>query len=135
MHGRGKSDFAIVAVKPTNKAERSAAEPVEPRAGTKGNAGQQSTCRAQSRKSVSHRRPYPLENEPVQRIPRAFRTQTRLCRHSNRSPFARGKSAGKGFGVARDRDGIFGDTDRFRVTETALFHVSGGKAAESQRLF
>jgi RNA-directed DNA polymerase len=53
MHGRGKSDSAIVAVKPTNKAERSAAEPVEPRAGTKGNAGQQSTCRAQSRKSVS----------------------------------------------------------------------------------
>jgi RNA-directed DNA polymerase len=53
MHGRGKSDSAIVAVKPTNKAERSAAEPVEPRAGTKGNAGQQSTCRAQSRVSVT----------------------------------------------------------------------------------
>src|SRR6202163_3592875 len=53
MNGRGKSDSAIVAVKPTNKAERSAAEPVEPRAGTKGNAGQQSTCRAQSRVSVS----------------------------------------------------------------------------------
>ena len=31
MHGRGKSDLAIVAGKPTNKAERSAAEPVEPR--------------------------------------------------------------------------------------------------------
>ena len=53
MHGRGKSDSAIVAVKPTNKAERSAAEPVEPRAETKGNAGQQSTCRAQNRISVS----------------------------------------------------------------------------------
>jgi RNA-directed DNA polymerase len=53
MHGRGKSDAAIVAVKPTNKAERSAAEPVEPRAATKGNAIQQSTCRAQSRESVS----------------------------------------------------------------------------------
>ena len=39
MHGRGKSDFAIVAVKPANKAERSAAELVEPRAETKGNAG------------------------------------------------------------------------------------------------
>ena len=45
MHGRGKSRSAIVAVKPTNKAERSAAELVEPRAGTKGNAGQQSTRR------------------------------------------------------------------------------------------
>ena len=40
MHGHEKSDPAIVAVKPTNKAERSAAELVEPRAGTKGNAGQ-----------------------------------------------------------------------------------------------
>src|SRR6202007_1135093 len=49
--------------KPANKAvapavEKSAtsavvAEPGEPRAGTKGNAGQQSTCRAQSRVSVS----------------------------------------------------------------------------------
>jgi RNA-directed DNA polymerase len=53
MHGRGKSDSAIVAVKPANKAERSAAEPVEPRAGTKGNADQQRTPRAQSRISVS----------------------------------------------------------------------------------
>ncbi len=43
MHGRGKSDAAIVAEKPTNKAERSAAEPVEPRAEAKGNASQQST--------------------------------------------------------------------------------------------
>ena len=53
MHGHEKSDFAIVAVKPTNKAERSAAEPVEPRAETKGNVGQQSTRRTQSRISVS----------------------------------------------------------------------------------
>lgn len=53
MHGRGKSDSAIVAVKPTNKAERSAAEPVEPRAETKGNAGQQSTHRTLSRARVT----------------------------------------------------------------------------------
>ena len=53
MHGHGKSDSAIVAVKPTNKAEQSAVEPVEPRAETKGNAGQQSTCRTQSRASVT----------------------------------------------------------------------------------
>jgi len=63
MHGHGKSDFAIVAVKPANKAEPSAAEqsavettaaePGEPRAETEGNAGQQSTHRAQSRVSVS----------------------------------------------------------------------------------
>jgi len=53
MHGREKSDPAIVAVKPTNKAGQPDAELVEPRAGTKGKAGQQSTRRAQNRESVS----------------------------------------------------------------------------------
>ena len=53
MHEPEKSDSVVVAEKPTNKAERSAAEPVEPRAETKGNAGQQSTRRAQDRASVS----------------------------------------------------------------------------------
>ena len=53
MHDHEKSDPAIGAVKPTNKAERSAAEPVEPRAETKGNASQQSTSRTQSRETVS----------------------------------------------------------------------------------
>ena len=53
MYGRGKSDPAIVATKPVNKADSSAAEPVEPRAGTKGNANRQSTRRAQNRESVS----------------------------------------------------------------------------------
>src|SRR5262245_10476278 len=45
MHGHEKSDPAIVAGKPANKAERSAAELVEPRAGTKGNVDQLSTRR------------------------------------------------------------------------------------------
>jgi len=49
MHERGKSDIAIVAVKPANVAERSGTELVEPRAVTKGNADQQPTCRTQSR--------------------------------------------------------------------------------------
>ena len=53
MHGRGKSDTAIVAKRPANKADSSAAELVEPRAGTKGNVDQQSTRRAQDRESVS----------------------------------------------------------------------------------
>jgi len=53
MHGREKSDPAIVAVRPTNKAGQPVAEPVEPRAGTEGNARQQSTRRAQDRESVS----------------------------------------------------------------------------------
>ena len=38
MHGREKSDSAIVAGKPTNKAVSTAAEPVERRAEAKGNA-------------------------------------------------------------------------------------------------
>ena len=53
MYGGGKSDPVIVAAKPANKAEASAAEPGEPRTGTKGNAGQQSTCQAQDWESVS----------------------------------------------------------------------------------
>ena len=53
MHGRGKSGEAIVAVKPANKAERSAAESGEPRAEAKGNAGRQSTLRMQNRGGVT----------------------------------------------------------------------------------
>jgi RNA-directed DNA polymerase len=53
MHGRGKSDSAIVALKPTNKAKQSAAGSVERRVEAKGNASQQSTCRARSRESVT----------------------------------------------------------------------------------
>ena len=53
MHGREKSDSAIVAVKPTNKAVPTAAEPVERRAGAKGNARQQSTHRTQGRERVA----------------------------------------------------------------------------------
>src|SRR5215510_14444795 len=64
MHGHEKSDPAIVAVKPANKAEQPAAEqsaaeltagePVEPRAGTKGNAGQQTMPWAQNQTSMPH---------------------------------------------------------------------------------
>ncbi len=52
-HGREKSGPAVVAVKPANEAEQFAAEPGEPRAGAKGNAGQHSTRRAQDWASVS----------------------------------------------------------------------------------
>ena len=62
MHGREKSDRAIVAMKPANKANEptaeastgaNAAEPVERRAGAKGNAHQQSTHWTQSQACVS----------------------------------------------------------------------------------
>jgi RNA-directed DNA polymerase len=53
MHGHEKSDSAIVATKPVNRAGRPDTERVERRAGTEGNAAQQSTRRAQDRESVS----------------------------------------------------------------------------------
>ena len=54
MNGSKKSEPAVVAVKPTNKAGRiSAAEPVEARAGAAGNVRQQSTHRARIRVRVS----------------------------------------------------------------------------------
>ena len=52
MHDPEKSNSGRVAAKPTNKAGRPAAEPVEPRPGTKGNADQQSTM-TQSRVRVT----------------------------------------------------------------------------------
>src|SRR6202049_820671 len=63
MHGHEKSDPAIVARKPANKAgqplrsdltEPTAAEPVERRAGTKGNADQQTMPWARSQTSMPH---------------------------------------------------------------------------------
>ena len=63
MHGHEKSDPEIVAIrtnaggihweKPTNETVLTAAELVERRAGTKGNADQQSTLRAQDRAGAS----------------------------------------------------------------------------------
>src|SRR5256885_15407927 len=56
MHDPEKSDAGIVAMKPTNKAGRPVADPVEPRPGTKGNAEQQSTLRTQGRERVTQGR-------------------------------------------------------------------------------
>ncbi len=53
MHGREKSDPAIVAMKPANKAAPAVAESVERRAGAEGNARQQSTRRTQIRARVT----------------------------------------------------------------------------------
>ena len=63
MNGPEKSDPAIVAGNPTNKAESIRAELVERRAGIKGNVGQSSTRRTQSiqlrRKLAVAFEPYP----------------------------------------------------------------------------
>jgi RNA-directed DNA polymerase len=53
MHDQEKSDSGIVAGKPANKAGRPAAESVEPRPETEGNADQQSTLRTQGRERVT----------------------------------------------------------------------------------
>lgn len=53
MHGRGKSDTAIVAAKPVHEAAQAAEEQGERRAATKRNADQQSTSRTPSRTSVT----------------------------------------------------------------------------------
>jgi RNA-directed DNA polymerase len=66
MHGHEKSDSTVVATKPTNKAGRPVAEPVERRVGTKGNASQHNTRRAQNRESVT---------QGLERVRQAARTR------------------------------------------------------------
>jgi RNA-directed DNA polymerase len=53
MNRNEESDPTVLASKPTNKAGRPVAEPVERRVGTKGNAKQHNTRRAQNRESVT----------------------------------------------------------------------------------
>jgi hypothetical protein len=53
MNGHEKSDPAVIAGKPMNKAGQPTAESVERRAGAEGNAGQQSTHRTQNRERVT----------------------------------------------------------------------------------
>jgi len=79
MHGREKSDPAIVAKKPANNAGQPAAERVERRAGTEGNAGQQSTRRAQDRDSVSRAYGKPQSKGERSGSPRSSTTSTRQC--------------------------------------------------------
>ena len=80
MYDHEKSDLAIVAVKPTNKAGQPAAELVEPRAGAEGNVGQQSTGRAQYRETVS---------QALTRIRNCVRISRRAVRHPRWEPYAR----------------------------------------------
>ena len=101
MHGRGKSDSAIVAVKPSNKADLSAAESVEPRAGTKGNVEQQSTRRAQDRESVSQaldriRHASPSDTRGRSRMHQGARTDLGGGRGATRVPTATTESGASG---------------------------------------
>jgi hypothetical protein len=80
MYDHEKSDPAIVAVKPTNKAGQPAAELVEPRAGAEGNVSQQSTGRAQYRETVS---------QALKRIRHFVRISRRAVTHPRWEPCAR----------------------------------------------
>src|SRR5580658_1392394 len=87
MHEREKSDLAVVAVKLANKAERSAAELVERRAGTKGNAGQHSTYRAQYRASLSQ------VQERIRHVRRQSPEVGAVCGKAARTDLCGGRSA------------------------------------------
>src|SRR5712675_3262233 len=80
MYDHEKSDPAIVAVMPTNKAGQPAAELVEPRAGAEGNVSQQSTGRAQYRETVS---------QALKRIRNFVRISRRAVTHPRWEPYAR----------------------------------------------
>jgi hypothetical protein len=86
MHGREKSDSAIVAEKPTNKVVPATAEPVEPRAGAKGNASQQSTLRTQCRKCVSQ------ALERIRQVRRHSPKVGAVCGNSARTDLGGGRS-------------------------------------------
>ena len=124
MHEPEKSDSAVVAAKPTNKAEQSAAEPAEPRAGTKGNAGQQSTRRAQDRGSVS---------QALERVRQAAR-QRKKEKFTVAPPPSRSRHAANGvFALKRDAaPGVDGltweayETDLDRKIEDLHARVTDG---------
>ena len=71
MHGRERSDLAIVAMKSSNKTGGPAAEAMERRAGAEENASQHRTRRTQSRESVSQ-------------TPARVRTAAGLCRQTSK---------------------------------------------------
>ena len=90
MNGPEKSDSAIVAVKPANKAGQPAAEWVEPRAGTEGNAGQPRTRRTQSRDSVS---------QGLDRVRQAARQRKKETVHRAAAPCDGRSAAGRVLGA------------------------------------
>ena len=98
MHGHEKSHSAIVAKKPPNKAGKPAAEAVERRAGTEGNAGQQSTRRTQIRAGVS---------QALDRVRKAARQRKRRSspRSSTTSASRRSIWRSTPFRVRRPRSG------------------------------
>jgi RNA-directed DNA polymerase len=135
MHGREKSDSAIVVMKPTNKAGQLAAELVERRAGTKGNVSQQSTRRAQDRISVS---------QALERVRKAARQRkkerfTALFHHLNPAMlrtafFALKRDAASGVDGLKWQD-YEADLDRRIEDLHARVHGGGYRALPSRRRY
>ena len=135
MHGREKSDPAIVVTKPTNKAGQLAAELVERRAGTKGNVSQQSTRRAQDRISVS---------QALERVRKAARQRkkerfTTLFHHLNPAMlrtafFALKRDAASGVDGLKWQD-YEADLDRRIEDLHARVHGGGYRALPSRRRY
>src|SRR6516165_10066298 len=132
MHGHEKSDLVIVAMKPANKAEQSAAESVERRAGAKGNTHQQSTYWTQSQGRVSKaleriRRLVPLPTRGRSRM-RESRTygSVRGARDETRVPTA---TEARLHHAARRRGGRMADRGARAEDKDASPWHCGGHAA------
>ena len=135
MHDRETSDPSIVAMKPANKAERSAAELAERRGGAEGNAFQPSTLRTPSRDGLT---------EGLERVRTAARLKkkerfTALLHHVTvdllRSAYSwlkRDAAAGVD-GVTWDDYGI--DLDRRLADLHARIHRGSYRAQPSLRRF
>ena len=80
MYDHEKSDSAIAAVKPTNKAGQPAAELAEPRAEAEGNVSQQSTGWAEYRGTVP---------QALKRMRNFVRLSRRAVTHPRWEPYAR----------------------------------------------
>ena len=114
MYESKKSDLAVVAMKPTNKAGGiTAAEPVEPRAGAEGNVDQQSTHRTQTRARVSQ------ALERVRQVAKARKKErfTALLHHIDLdllrlSFYALKRNAAPGEMFAKEKGGLIQAADR-----------------------
>ena len=86
MHGQEKSDFGVVAEKPANNGGEPSAERAEPRPETKGNAGQQSTHRAQDRARVTQALDRVRQASPSTTRGRSHMRESRPCGSERGAP-------------------------------------------------
>ena len=130
MHGHEKSNSAIVATKPPNKAGRPAAEAVERRAEAKENANRCRTCRTQCRESVS---PTP---ERVRKAEASRQTSEvgAVCRKAARTVLCGGRPVmGVPTALYEDDAGIDSAQDNHQVIVPVFHQVVDGPALQLER--